>query len=42
MHRIAVDHFGDYHSMAWMPDGEAAAMVTEFHSSIWKFTPEGH
>jgi hypothetical protein len=42
MHRIAVDHFGDYHSMAWMPDGEAAASVTGFHAPIWKFTPEGH
>jgi predicted Ser/Thr protein kinase len=41
VHRIAVDQFGDYHSMAWMPDGEAAAVVAGLHDSIWKFTPEG-
>jgi hypothetical protein len=41
MTRIAVDHFGDYHSMAWMPNGEPVAVVTAFHSSIWKFTREG-
>jgi hypothetical protein len=41
MNRIAVDHFGDYHALAWMPDGEVAAVVTELHASIWKFSREG-
>jgi hypothetical protein len=43
-HRLqaVVCHFGDYHSMAWMPDGEAAAVVAALHASIWKFTRERH
>ena len=40
MTRIPVDHFGDYHYMAWAPDGQVIAAARELRSALWKFRPE--
>jgi WD40 repeat protein len=40
MTRIKTDQSGDYHSMAWTPDGQVVAGASEVRSTIWKFTPE--
>jgi Tol biopolymer transport system component len=41
MTRIQTDLLGDYHLIAWTPDGQVAAEANELRSALWKFTPEG-
>ncbi len=40
MTRIETDFVGDFHSMAWLPDGRVAGSANEIQAEIWKFTPE--
>jgi serine/threonine protein kinase len=41
MTRIPVDHFGDYHHMAWTSDGQVIAAARDLRAAIWKFQPRG-
>jgi len=41
MTRIPVDHYYDYFSMAWNPDGQVVATAMGLKSALWKFQPEG-
>ena len=38
--RIPSDKLSDYHSMAWLPDGQVLALQTGVRGTIWKFKPE--
>lgn len=38
--RIPSDNLSDYHSMAWLPDGQVLALQIGIRAKIWKFTPE--
>jgi serine/threonine protein kinase len=38
--RLLSDVLNDYHSLAWMPDGQIIATRQGLHSSLWKFMPE--
>jgi hypothetical protein len=39
--RLVNNELNDYHSIAWMPDGQIAATQQGLRASIWKFTPDG-
>ena len=38
--RLLDNRQNDYHSLAWMPDGQIVATQQSMRSTIWKFTPE--
>ena len=38
--RIPLDYTGDFHHMAWTPDGRIMAVTAAWRATIWKFTPE--
>ncbi len=39
--RLLDNGLNDYHTLAWMPDGQIVATRQGLRSTIWKFTPEG-
>jgi hypothetical protein len=39
--QIASDFLGDYHGMAWMPDGRSLSWAYPARSDLWKFAPAG-
>jgi hypothetical protein len=39
--RLMNNEMNDYHSLAWMPDGQIVATKQGIRATIWKFTPEG-
>jgi hypothetical protein len=39
--RIPLDYAGDFHHMAWTPDGRIMAVALGWRATLWKFTPEG-
>jgi hypothetical protein len=38
--RLRSDNASDYHSMAWLPDGQVVALKIGERATIWKFKPE--
>ena len=38
--RIPSDNTSDYHSMAWLPDGQVVALKIGLRATIWKFNRE--
>ena len=38
--RLMNNSLNDYHSLAWMPDGQIVATQQGMRATIWKFTPE--
>lgn len=38
---IPVDEFGDYSFLAWTPEGQIVAALSEFRFSLWRLRPEG-
>ena len=38
--RIMTDHFGDYHGLAWTPDGQVIGVALDYRSKIWEYAPE--
>jgi len=38
--RLLDNRQNDYHSLAWMPDGQIVATQQSMRATIWKFTPE--
>ena len=38
--RIPSDNTSDYHSMAWLPDGQVVALKIGERATIWKFKRE--
>jgi hypothetical protein len=34
------NRLNDYHSLAWMPDGQIVATQQGMRATIWKLTPE--
>jgi hypothetical protein len=39
--RIPLEFKSDFHHMSWTPDGRVMGLALPWHSTIWKFTPEG-
>ena len=39
--RLLENGLNDYHSLAWMPDGQIVATQQGLRATIWKFTPDG-
>jgi len=39
--QIASDFAGDYHGVAWMPDGRILAWAFPARSDLWRFVPAG-
>ncbi|MGO9255508.1 MAG: protein kinase domain-containing protein [Bryobacteraceae bacterium] len=36
--RIPLDYAGDFHHMAWTPDGKIMAVAAEWRGTLWKFS----
>jgi eukaryotic-like serine/threonine-protein kinase len=39
--RIPLDYAGDFHHIAWTPDGTIMAVAAGWRGTLWKFTAEG-
>ncbi len=37
--RIPLEYTGDFHHMAWTPDGKVMAVAAGWRATLWKFTP---